>query len=334
MPSRRDAISRGPRPVNTAAQPVSSARTHSLPAGFADAYRLALVGYLQGSGESGLTEAWELGRRALRERLGLLEVTAFHFQLVAGQIPRRAHTVVPRLQEAAGLFLLEVLASFEMAQRGFDEATQVLRQLNQRLENELRRIAHSLHDEVQQLLVTVYIGLEEIRDELPAEKAAPLSAILRQVDGIAEHVRAISHELRPTILDDLGLLRACEFLAEGVSKRAGIRVEVRGSTGGRLPTDVETALYRLMQEALTNATKHGKATHISVTLERQPRSLTGSVRDDGVGFDVPAVLSRADTHGLGLIGMRERLVALGGRFSISSKPNHGTQIQFDVPLED
>jgi len=213
------------------------------------------------------------------------------------------------------------------------QAESALRHLNQRLEEKAQRIAHALHDEAGQLLASVYLCVAELSSELPRDHQGRLEELRTLLDQVDDQLRRLAHELRPTILDDLGLLRACEFLAEGVSKRAGIRVDVRGSTGGRLPGDVETALYRLMQEALTNATKHGKSTHITVTLERTPRSLTGVVNDNGIGFDVPAVLARADTRGLGLIGMRERLVALGGKFSISSRPNHGTQIQFDVPLE-
>jgi signal transduction histidine kinase len=239
-------------------------------AGFSMAYRAALRGYLEGSGESGLTRAWELGRRALRERLGLLEVAALHVQLVGDGIARGPHPAVPRLA-AEGAFLLEVLASFEMAQRGFDEATEVLRQLNQRLENELRRIAHSLHDEVQQLLVAVYIGLEEIRDELPAEKAEPLSGILRQVDGIAEHVRTIAHELRPTILDHVGLMAALQLLADGVSRRHGLQVSIAGSVGRRrLEPRVELAFYRIAQEGLTNVVRHARARHAVIRLHRTP----------------------------------------------------------------
>src|SRR5438128_891095 len=189
MASRGDAITR--IPLGNGESPSVPAVFTPAPPEFSAAYRAALLAYLCGAGESGLMRAWELGRRALRERLGLLEVTALHGSVVADVLARDDERCIVQRLAAVNAFLLEALAPFAMVQRGFDEATVVLREINQHLENELRRIAHSLHDEVQQLLVTVYIGLEEIRDALPADKAAPLSKVLQQVDGIAEHVRSI-----------------------------------------------------------------------------------------------------------------------------------------------
>lgn len=334
MVSREDAISSRFSRVSAAPQPAPQPAASSLPAEFSAAYRAALLGYLEGSGESGLTRAWELGRRALRERLSLLKVTALHLQLAAddGAVERPPpDRAVARSQEA-GAFLLEVLASFEIAQRGFDEATEVLRQLNQQLESELRRIAHSLHDEVQQLLATVYIAIEEIRDELPAEKAAPLSAILRQVDGIAEHVRAISHELRPTILDDLGLMPALQLLADGVSRRNGLQVTIGGSVGPhRLEPRVELALYRITQEGLTNIVRHAGARHAAIRLRRTSSELLFSLRDDGVGFDVATALHRDGKSSLGLLGIGERVEVLGGTLRIESSPE-GTALSITVPV--
>jgi signal transduction histidine kinase len=110
-------------------------------------------------------------------------------------------------------------------------------------------------------------------------------------------------------------------------------VIVKGSTGGRLPPDIETALYRVAQEALGNVGKHARARTATVEFERQPRRLRGSIKDDGNGFDVEGVLSRVGPQGLGLMGMRERVVALGGQLTIRSAPSHGTTVEFEVPLE-
>ena len=108
---------------------------------------------------------------------------------------------------------------------------------------------------------------------------------------------------------------------------------MKGSTGGRVSPDIETALYRVAQEALANVGKHGRARTATVEFERTAGRLRGSIRDDGVGFDVDGVLSRVGPQGLGLMGMRERVVAVGGRFAIRSTQGKGTSIEFDVPLE-
>jgi PAS domain S-box-containing protein len=208
-----------------------------------------------------------------------------------------------------------------------------LRHLNQRLEEKVKSIAHALHDEAGQLLASVYLGIASIAKDLPARDRARLDELRTLLDQVDEELRRLAHELRPTILDDLGLLPACEFLAKGVAGRAKIRVVVLGATGGRLPADVETALYRVAQEALSNATRHGHPKTIAVEFKRAGSVLRGSIRDDGSGFDVATVLSHANTKGLGLIGMRERLIAVGGKLVITSSPGAGTLIAFEVPVE-
>jgi signal transduction histidine kinase len=134
------------------------------------------------------------------------------------------------------------------------------------------------------------------------------------------------------ILDDLGLLAACEFLAEGASRRTGVSVIVRGSAGDRLPQDIETAVYRVVQEALTNATRHARAQLVMIDFERRQRTLAGEIRDDGIGFDTRRLLS-GPSKSLGLSGICERLSAVGGWASIDSNPGGGTRIRFEVPLE-
>jgi two-component system sensor histidine kinase UhpB len=213
------------------------------------------------------------------------------------------------------------------------QAEAALRHLNQWLEEKASRIAHGLHDEAGQLLASVYLRVAEIAKELPPPQRQKLGSLRDLLDQVDDQIRRLAHELRPTLLDDLGLLPACEFLANGVSRRAMVNVSVRGSSGGRLPTDVETALYRVTQEALTNARKHAKASAISIEFERNGGVISGRVRDDGVGFDTMAVMGRIGKRGLGLIGMRERLAALGGTVVINAAPGSGTTIEFTVPVE-
>jgi signal transduction histidine kinase len=209
------------------------------------------------------------------------------------------------------------------------QAAEALRALNQRLEEEARRIAHALHDEAGQLLVSVYLALDTLIARLQPDARDRLTEIRRLLEQVEAQLRRLSHELRPTILDDLGLKPAIEFLADGISKRTGRSVVVTASIGERLPGPVETAMYRIVQEALTNVIKHAQASQTTVRLVRHPDALVCSVTDNGCGFDVRARPAR----GLGLIGMRERAASLGGTFSIDSIPGKGTTLKIVVPLK-
>lgn len=297
-------------------------------------YTAALRGFLVTGGESGLEEAYELGRRALSEGLGVLEMSALYHQAlesVLGGVGRSEDTA--KLVRAGQSFFVESLSAFEITHRGFKEANVALRGLNQKLENEAKRIAHALHDEAGQLLASVYIALEEATADLPPDKRERFDYVKHLLDQIEGQLRRISHELRPTILDDLGLAPALEFLAEGVSARSKIPIAVESSVQERLPTQIETALYRTVQEALTNVTKHARATRVHVQLQREPSLLRCSISDDGVGFDPIAVLSNKERPSLGLIGIRERLEALKGTLALVSSPGQGTTLTLTIPME-
>jgi two-component system, NarL family, sensor histidine kinase NreB len=212
-------------------------------------------------------------------------------------------------------------------------AEKALHHLNEALEAEVKRIAHALHDEAGQLLASVHIGLADVARDLPPHVAQRLTDVAGLLNKIEEQLRHLSHELRPTILDDLGLRPALEFLADGVSRRTGLHIRVEGSAGARLPAPTETALYRIVQEALTNVTKHAQATKVAITLTRSGRQLRCTIRDDGVGFDVRAVRARRGARGLGLIGIQERLHAVSGTLEIVATPGGGTRLIMAVPLE-
>jgi PAS domain S-box-containing protein len=212
-------------------------------------------------------------------------------------------------------------------------AEEALRHLNEGLEEEVKRIAHALHDEAGQLLASVHIGLAEIARDLPHHAAQRLEKVRRLLDRIEEQLRHLSHELRPTILDDLGLRPALEFLADGVSRRSGLKIVVEGELTKRLSAPIETTLYRIVQEALTNVMKHAHATHVSITFRVEGRRLRCAIRDDGVGFDVATVLSRPGLRGLGLTGIQERLNAVGGILQIVATPRSGTELIISVPME-
>jgi signal transduction histidine kinase len=309
-------------------------------------YTSALQDYLDGAGEAVLQQAYELGRKALADGLGVLDMAAVEHRglvktLLRAQNPKEG----ARTLKAAKQFFAEFLSPFEMAHRGFREANIALRRLNETLEEQAKQIAHALHDQAGQLLVAVHIALREADRELPPPARGRLQEIHGLLDQIEDQLRHFSHELRPTILDDLGLLPAIEFLAQGVAKRTGLPITVEGSTKGRLPPPVETALYRCVQEALTNVGKHARASRVNVELQREAKLIRSSIRDDGVGFNVPAVIAgagqrdlfgagpRRGQRGLGLVGIRERLNALGGTLRITSAPGRGTELLITVPLE-
>ncbi len=197
-------------------------------------------------------------------------------------------------------------------------------------EEEARRIAHELHDEAGQLLASVHIALDNLAQQVPGQASTvrDLHGLLDRVEG---QLRRLSRELRPTILDDLGLAPALEWLAQGVAQRTGLTVTVEAPID-RMPPPVETALYRVIQEALTNATRHARAAKIEVKVWEEDSTIHATVRDDGEGFDVEAALARRGERGLGLIGMRERVEALGGQFVIGSTPGKGTEVSIRIPV--
>jgi signal transduction histidine kinase len=201
-----------------------------------------------------------------------------------------------------------------------------LRRVVEAQEQERRRLALELHDETGQALTSVLLGLRGIDADGSAEKLDNLRELV--VDTL-RNVRRLSVELRPSALDDFGLVPALERLVEGFAERSGILVDLAERLGEeRLPRDVETAFYRIVQESLTNVARHAGASRVDVLLGRTPRSATLLVEDDGTGFDP----SEASTSSLGLVGMRERVGLLDGRFTIESRPGRGTAISVEVPL--
>lgn len=201
-------------------------------------------------------------------------------------------------------------------------------------EEEARRIAHELHDEAGQLLAQVHLAVDEIVSELPPpHQATRWQEVTSLLDQIHDQLRRLAHELRPTILDHLGLGPALEFLAQGVSKRTKLAVSVEGSIPQRPPQHIETALYRIVQEALTNASKHARATQVRIQLRLEDGRVCCSVRDDGRGFDVTTTLAAHGERGLGLIGIQERAAALHGTLEIRSAAGQGTELLVTIPLE-
>ena len=296
-----------------------------------DQYTAALRDSIAGMGESSLQQAYELGRRALADGLGVLDMAAMYHKALAAGLPRDSTPEETALMLEAGAgFFAESLSPFEMTHRGFRDSNIALRHLNQTLEQEIKRIAHALHDEAAQLLASVYLALDEVAGNLPParEHLLKVKGLLDLIEG---QLRQLSHELRPTILDDWGLLPALKFLAEGVTARTGLFIKVEGESAPSLSPLLATTLYRIVQEALTNVTRHAKATQVKVTLQHELQILRCSIKDNGIGFDVSSLSARTGERGLGLIGIRERLHSVGGSPSLLSTPGQGTELVITIP---
>jgi signal transduction histidine kinase len=225
-------------------------------------------------------------------------------------------------------------------------ANQRLHALSRRLveaqENERRHIARELHDEVGQALTTVIINLQAVqrlldapraeRDEAP-DPLAYLEESLQTVRRTLQQVRDMSLDLRPSLLDDLGLVPALRWYADRQAQRAGFAVHFGADLPEmRLPVDVETTCFRVVQEALTNVVRHAQAQRVSIQLRQGQESLDLNILDDGRGFDVERALQRAAGGGsLGLLGMQERVHFAGGEMDIQSAPGHGTEIRVSLP---
>ncbi len=196
-------------------------------------------------------------------------------------------------------------------------------------ELERRRLARELHDETGQALTSILLGLRTVEEARGDEDLrAAVTEVRELVRSTLQDVRQLAVELRPTALDDFGLVPALERLTEAFGEQTGMAVTFGSTLGERLPPEIETALYRIAQEALTNVVKHARARSVSIVLGEKPDAATLVVEDDGGGFD-PA---RPRDGGLGLLGMRERMELVGGRLTVESRPGAGTTLVAEVPI--
>jgi signal transduction histidine kinase len=309
-------------------------RKASGPQTFEEEYRATLAEYSLHGGEASLGRAYELGRRAIAEKKSLMEITSLHHRTLRAMVAKDLEAArLQALMQAADEFLAEALSPYEMTQRGVQDAMVALRQFNQTLEEEIKRIAHAVHDEAGQFLVAVHLALAEVRRDLPQPQKEQLGQVDELLNQVENQLRRYSHELRPTILDDLGWIPAIRALAERVSKRANLDIQLKTTLTSRLAAPVEIAIYRIVQEALTNAAKHAKASRVCIRIGKKNGVFSCSIEDNGVGFDRQKVQSDRTNGGLGLIGMKERLNGIGGTLSIDSTLGGGTRILIRLPVE-
>jgi PAS domain S-box-containing protein len=205
-------------------------------------------------------------------------------------------------------------------------------------EKERRRISLELHDEMGQALTAISINVRSIEKELPSDLTPLIKEKIAEIyslaDQASEQIRELSHYLRPSMLDDLGLVPTLRWYLDVYRKRTNLDVKYEPINFEERPSlEVETVIYRIVQEALNNIVKHAQAGSVLVRVERKDKEAVVFINDNGRGFEVNEFLAPDDLKGgIGILGMQERVSILGGKFSIQSSKGHGTSISVEIPL--
>jgi signal transduction histidine kinase len=229
---------------------------------------------------------------------------------------------------------VEPASLLDQVRTGRERSQRLARQLLQAQEMERRRLARELHDEIGQALTAVKLNLKALEGRLSVKHSKALAESLAIVDTALQQVRGLSLDLRPAILDDLGLAAALRWYVDRQAQRGGIAMDFRNeSPGARSSVLLETTCFRVAQEALTNVLRHAKAKRVSVRIQQKPDALNLYIEDDGIGFDTEQARQKAAGGAcLGLLGMQERVILAGGRLDVTSTPGSGTSIHVCLPL--
>jgi len=298
-----------------------------------ESYASALKAYLLRQDESALRQAYEIGREAMTRGTSLVELVLVHQEAFLFVIRKRnSRNRLDQIAPLANEFLAEVLSPYEMAHRGFQEAVSALRRMNELLEQEIKRIAYAVHDGAGQLLTAVHLALSNLERQSSPQLKNDFENVNHLLKQVETQLRQYSHELRPTILDDLGLIPALHFLANAVSVRTALPIRVFATAKGRFSPSIEITLYRVLQEALNNVVKHARASSVSIDVYQHANLLTCKVQDDGVGFNPALVQKPGQRSGLGLTSMRERVTTIGGTLDFDSSSGRGTCLYIRVPI--
>ncbi len=227
--------------------------------------------------------------------------------------------------------LLERLQQKEQALQGLLRKTLTVQ------EEERRRLSRELHDETSQVLSALIMNVDLLESQAPVDEdaRARIAAVKSLAEEAARNLDRMLLELRPALLDELGLIPALRWYAAQMGDVWGFPVEFEGAKLGRLPDHIEVAAFRIVQEAVSNAARHARPSRVKVRVGLRDRRLHLEVEDDGVGFDVMEVAARARTgEAVGLEGMRERAEIAGGVFRVDSVPGRGTRVVAEIPLPD
>lgn len=208
--------------------------------------------------------------------------------------------------------------------------------LNAAIEQERQRLARELHDQMGQELIALSLGLRSLKKELCStpKLRVQLEDLQETIGRLNKHVHDIAWELRPLILDDLGLKDALSVLLEKIAENINIKTNLpeMDLCELKLSKFAEVEIYRIVQEALANIVKHAEAKNVELTFLTQNKSLTVNITDDGCGFDISTIKSDLKRKCLGLLGMQERLMLLSGALSIITSPGNGTILRISIPV--
>jgi signal transduction histidine kinase len=297
-------------------------------------------GYWHDSGKMIEPEKWASARALSEGQTSLNEL--IDIETFDGQQKTIQNSAAP-IRNAEGLILGVVVVNEDVTERvraeetvreSADRLQHLSRQLLEVQEEERRHLARELHDEFGQLLAAITLHLHVARGLAGDSARLQLDQCATLLQQAGEQVRSLALELRPTMLDTLGLEATLRWLAEQHQQRTGREVQVVGHlTGPPLSPDLSIACFRVVQEALTNVVRHAAARHVWIELSQSENVLELVVRDDGVGFDVAAAQEKAARRGrLGLLGMAERVQILGGTLHVESQPGRGARIRAAFPL--
>jgi signal transduction histidine kinase len=325
-------------------------------------YAARLRKYLANEQEAVLEQAYELGRAAIAEKFGVLDMARVHLE--AREKFLRSDTGGQnreRISKRAGTFFLQTLSPFEATHRGFGEMNHKLQERNRALEREIaerkrmeenlrclsnqilhvqeeerKRISRELHDEVGQSLTAISVILAALKNngagnsKTAGRKLADTQHLLQNT---MESVHDFARELRPAMLDELGLLPALRSYLGGFARRTGLRVQFRGNGAAeKLSGDQKTVLFRVAQESLTNVAKHAQASRVEVSLRKRGGGVCLEVADNGKSFRENAVDWAKKNARLGLLGMQERARLANGKFMVWTQPGRGTTIRVTIPF--
>jgi signal transduction histidine kinase len=256
-------------------------------------------------------------------------------------LTRSIHYAIERHANQAALRRERDLLETRVRERTAElkQRNEALRSLAARLvsaqEDERRRISLELHDEAGQLLTALKLSLAVIQAELPVDQArlhGQIGEAIALTETTMEELRTLAYHLRPAALDAIGLDQTLRDHCQRLAKQSGIPINYQGASLDDLPGFIQISLYRVIQEALTNILKHAHASQVLVSLQGDAETIFLQISDNGRGFTPPAGFAAPPDGGLGLIGMRERMEAIGGEIEIDSRPGHGTRLSGRIPL--
>lgn len=291
--------------------------------------------YLNDSKESSRAAVQLLARHALEAGGSLSDFMHDVMSTIADAVgSAEGPGQVRKALDAAESFVTDSLSPYEAEWRAAVESTRGLRSQNDRLEERVRRIAHEIHDSSAQFLASAHTELHRAAEFAPGEMLPGLQRVYALLNQVEADLHRFSHELRPTILDDLGLVPALHELSRSVGHETGMVIDVEGPGDGRYSPAVEIALYRTVQDALSGMEKYGRASRVSVRVETSESEIRCSIADDGAASGEAVNRSWSMERGIGLIGIRERLATLGGTLLYErGADGRGTRLVASIPLE-